>query len=401
MKIKPVILCGGAGTRLFPSFKKSPLKQFIDFGGWTLFEKTLDRIKSPIYESPIISTNKIYEKLVRKTLKKKKIKKFKIILEPLKKNTAPAIISSSLIQDIKINQPILFLPSDHYLPEKNKFNKILKSNLSNLNSTNIFIFGIKPKFPSSDYGYLLSKKINNKINKVIKFIEKPNEKKAIGIINKKGHWNSGIVLARKDSIINNAKKSNKNLFNFCLKAVTLGRLKNNTIILNKKNFSKIKAVSFDYAILEKAKEINSINLNLSWSDLGSWKEIFKIIKSKTSQTFIKMNTYYRPWGNYKNFFRGDNFLLKELTVNKKSSISLQKHFHRAEHWTITSGKPKITIGKKFFFKKVNESIFIPKGSVHRIENIYDEPVKIVEAQLGSTLKESDIVRYKDKYGRVK
>ena len=401
MKVRPVILCGGAGTRLFPSFKKSPLKQFIDFGGWTLFEKTLDRIKSPIYESPIISTNKIYEKLVRKTLKKKKIKKFKIILEPLKKNTAPAIISSSLIQDIKINQPILFLPSDHYLPEKNKFNKILKSNLSNLNSTNIFIFGIKPKFPSSDYGYLLSKKINNKINKVIKFIEKPNEKKAIGIINKKGHWNSGIVLARKDSIINNAKKSNKNLFNFCLKAVTLGRLKNNTIILNKKNFSKIKAVSFDYAILEKAKEINSINLNLSWSDLGSWKEIFKIIKSKTSQTFIKMNTYYRPWGNYKNFFRGDNFLLKELTVNKKSSISLQKHFHRAEHWTITSGKPKITIGKKFFFKKVNESIFIPKGSVHRIENIYDEPVKIVEAQLGSTLKESDIVRYKDKYGRVK
>ena len=401
MKVRPVILCGGAGTRLFPSFKKSPLKQFIDFGGWTLFEKTLDRIKSPIYESPIISTNKIYEKLVRKTLKKKKIKKFKIILEPLKKNTAPAIISSSLIQDIKINQPILFLPSDHYLPEKNKFNKILKSNLSNLNSTNIFIFGIKPKFPSSDYGYLLSKKINNKINKVIKFIEKPNEKKAIGIINKKGHWNSGIVLARKDSIINNAKKSNKNLFNFCLKAVTLGRLKNNTIILNKKNFSKIKAVSFDYAILEKAKEINSINLNLSWSDLGSWKEIFKIIKSKTSQTFIKMNTYYRPWGNYKNFFRGDNFLLKELTVNKKSSISLQKHFHRAEHWTITSGKPKITIGKKIFFKKVNESIFIPKGSVHRIENIYDEPVKIVEAQLGSTLKESDIVRYKDKYGRVK
>jgi mannose-1-phosphate guanylyltransferase/mannose-6-phosphate isomerase len=401
MKVRPVILCGGAGTRLFPSFKKSPLKQFIDFGGWTLFEKTLDRIKSPIYESPIISTNKIYEKLVRKTLKKKKIKKFKIVLEPLKKNTAPAIISSSLIQDIKINQPILFLPSDHYLPEKNKFNKILKSNLSNLNSTNIFIFGIKPKFPSSDYGYLLSKKINNKINKVIKFIEKPNEKKAISIINKKGHWNSGIVLARKDSIINNAKKSNKNLFNFCLKAVILGRLKNNTIILNKKNFSKIKAVSFDCAILEKAKEINSINLNLSWTDLGSWKEIFKIIKSKTSQTFIKMNTYYRPWGNYKNFFRGDNFLLKELTVNKKSSISLQKHFHRAEHWTITSGKPKITIGKKFFFKKVNESIFIPKGSVHRIENIYDEPVKIVEAQLGSTLKESDIVRYKDKYGRVK
>ena len=401
MKVKPVILCGGAGTRLFPGFKKNPLKQFIDFGGWTLIEKTLDRIKSPIFDSPIISTNKIYEKLVRKALKKKKIKKFKIILEPLKKNTAPAVISSALIKDIKINQPILFLPSDHYLPEKNKFNKILKLNLSNLSGENIFIFGVKPKSPSSDYGYILSKKINKNINKVVKFIEKPTEKKSKKIINQKGYWNSGIVLARKDSIISNSKKNQKNLFNLCVKSIIFAKSKNNTIILNKKNFIKIKAISFDCAILEKAKEINSIDLNLLWSDLGSWNEIFKIIKSKTSEAYMKRNTYYRPWGMYKNFFKGDNFLLKELTINKKSSISLQKHYHRAEHWTITKGKPKITIGKKIFFKRVNESVFIPKGTVHRIENVYDEQVKIVEAQLGGTLKETDIVRYKDVYGRVK
>jgi len=145
MKVKPVILCGGAGTRLFPNFKKNPSKQFIDFGGWTLFGKTLERIKNPIFDSPVISTNKTYQKLVREILKKKKIKKFKIVLEPIKKNTAAAIISSVLISEIKINQPVLFLPSDHYLPDKNKFNKILKSNLFNLNNINIFIFGVKPK----------------------------------------------------------------------------------------------------------------------------------------------------------------------------------------------------------------------------------------------------------------
>jgi len=401
MKVKPVILCGGAGTRLFPGFKKSPSKQFIDFGGWTLFEKTLERVKGPIFDSPIISTNKTYEKLVRKFLKKKKIKKFKIILEPLKKNTAPAIISSVLISDIKINQAVLFLPSDHYLPEKDKFNRILKSYLSNLSNNNIFIFGVKPKNPSSDYGYILNKSINKKINKVIKFIEKPNEKKAKKIIDQKGYWNSGIVLTRKDSIINNTKKIQKNLFNYCLKAIIKSKSRNNTIILNRKYFNKIKAISFDYAILEKAKEINSIKLNLTWSDLGSWKEIFKIIKSKSSKAFIKKNTYSRPWGNYKNFFKGKNFLLKELTINKKSSISLQKHHHRSEHWTITGGKPKITIGKKVFFKKINEKVFIPKGSIHRIENIYNEPVQIIEAQLGSILKESDIVRYLDVYGRIK
>ena len=351
MKVKPVILCGGAGTRLFPNFKKSPSKQFIDFGGWTLFGKTLDRIKNKIFDSPIISTNKTYEKLVREILKKKNIKKFKILLEPIKKNTAPAIISSTLISEIKIDQPVLFLPSDHYLPEKNKFNKILKSNLPNLNNNNIFIFSIKPKNPSPNYGYILSKKINKKINKVIKFIEKPDIKKAEKIILKKGSWNSGIVLARKDSIINNAKRTQNFLFNNCLKATVKSKLKKNTINLNKKYFSKIKAISFDHAILEKAKEINSIQLNLRWSDLGSWHEIFKILKNKVSKTYINKNTFYRPWGSYKNFFKGEYFLLKELIVNKKSSISLQKHFHRSEHWTVISGKPKITIGKKIFFKK--------------------------------------------------
>ncbi len=401
MKVSPVILCGGAGTRLFPGFKNGPLKQFIDFGGWTLFEKTLDRIKYPIFDSPIISTNKIYKKLVIKALKKKKIKKFKIILEPLKKNTAPAIISSTLISDIKTNQPILFLPSDHYLPNVKKFNKILKSNIQNLNNTNIFIFGIKPKAPSSDYGYLLYKKINKIINKVTKFIEKPNEKKAKKIILQRGFWNSGIVLARKDSIINNTKKVQKILFNICVDATKHSKQKKKIITLDKKYFKKLKAISFDYAILEKVKEINFIKLNLIWSDLGSWKEIFKIIKSKTSQSSIRKNTYIRPWGNYKNFFKGENFLLKELTVNSKSSISLQKHHHRSEHWTVTNGRPKITIGKKTFFKKTNDSVFVPKGSIHRIENIYNEPVKIVEAQLGKILKETDIIRYQDMYGRVK
>ena len=190
MKVKPVILCGGEGTRLFPGFKNIPSKQFIDFGGWTLFGNTLDRIKNPIFDSPIISTNKTYEKLVRIILRKNKIKKFKIILEPHKKNTAPAIICSTLIKDIKINQPVLFLPSDHHLPEKDKFNKILQLNLSNLNSNNIFIFSIKPNNPSTEYGYVLSKKISSKVNKVTKFIEKPIEIKAKKIILQKGCWNS-------------------------------------------------------------------------------------------------------------------------------------------------------------------------------------------------------------------
>ena len=401
MKIKPVILCGGSGSRLFPGFKKVPSKQFIDFGGWSLFEKTLDRVKTKIFDSPIISTNKIYEDLVIKALKKKKISKYKIVLEPSKKNTAAAIVSSSLLDEIKLDHPILFLPSDHYIQQKEIFNKILYSNLKNLNNKNMFIFGIKPKTPRSDYGYLLNKKVNKKINKVINFVEKPKKILAIKLIKNKAFWNSGIVLARKDSIINNAKKHQKTLFVQCLKSLNKVNQKKKIIKLKKKSFNKIIPISFDYAILEKIKEINSICLNISWSDLGSWSEIFKILKSQIKKSLIKKNTFYRPWGLYKNYFRGDKFLLKELIINNNSSISLQKHHHRSEYWTVVGGRPKITVGKKIFFKNVNESVFIPKGSIHRIENIYKKQVKIIEAQLGNILKETDIVRYKDIYGRVK
>ena len=401
MKIKPVILCGGAGTRLFPGFKDVPSKQFIDFGGWTLFEKTLHRVKSKIFDTPIISTNKAYVSLVLKALKKYNISNYKILLEPSKKNTAAAIISSSLLNEIKLNQPILFLPSDHLITQKEKFNKILNSNLKNLNQNNIFIFGIKPKNPRSDYGYLLNKKTRKNINKVISFVEKPKKALASRLIKKKALWNSGIVLARKDSIINNSKIYQKNLFSFCLKSLNNLNQNKKIIKLNKKFFNKITPISFDYALLEKIKEINSISLAISWSDLGSWNEIFKVLKTKIKNHLIKKNTFYRPWGLYKNYFRGDKFLLKELTINSKSSISLQKHYHRSEHWTITAGKPKITIGNKVFFKKINESVFIPKGSIHRIENIYKKPIKIVEAQLGNILKEGDIVRYQDVYGRIK
>ena len=160
-------------------------------------------------------------------------------------------------------------------------------------------------------------------------------------------------------------------------------------------------ISFDHAILEKSKDINAINLNIPWSDLGSWKEICKIYDKLKAKYQKKKNIFYRPWGRYTNLYKGKNFLIKELYVKPKGVLSLQKHFHRSEHWVVTQGTPKITLNRKKFFLKTNETIFIPVKSVHRIENQYKKPVKIIEAQLGSILKETDIVRYQDIYGRVK
>jgi len=400
MKIKPVILCGGAGTRLWPKSKNNLPKQFIDFGGWTLFQKTLLRIKNPIFDYPIISTNVLYLNLVRKHLSKYRIKKYRIILEPYKKNTAPAILSCALLKEVNYEQPMIFFPADHLIEKTNLLNRSINLYKKHLNKDNIFIFGIRPNSPSSQYGYFLTRKTSKNLNKVVKFIEKPNTSNAKKIVKKNGYWNSGILFARKDSIINNFRKYQFKTLKLCIHSVNRSKISKNVYYLNKKSFKKIQEKSFDYAILEKSKNINGIKLNIPWSDLGSWKEISNIFKKNRSQYFKKNNVFYRPWGKYINLFLGKNFLVKELVVNPKSSISLQKHKHRSEHWTITSGKPKITINKRKFFKNVNEAVFIPQGSIHRIENPFKKPVKIMEVQIGTILKETDIIRYKDIYGRV-
>ena len=399
MKIRPVILCGGAGTRLWEDKKHHQPKQFIDFGGWNLMEKTLERIKNPIFDHPIISTNNKYLSQVRKSLKNAKIKKFKIVLEPAKKNTAPAILSSALIKDIPLKQSLMYFAADHLIEKTSIFNRSIKNNIKNLDDKNIFIFGIKPTNPSSEYGYFLTKKIKN-INKVSKFIEKPNILKAKQVIKKKGYWNSGMFFLRKDSIINNFKKYQPKTYKSCLLSVNKSKYKNNTYYLNKSAFIKSVEKSFDYAILEKSKNINAIKLDIPWSDLGSWKEISKIFNKNKSKYFKKKNVFYRPWGSYTNLFRGKNFLVKELNVKSKGILSLQKHHHRSEHWLITQGKPLITLNKKKLSKSVNQSIYIPKGAIHRIENPFKINKKILEIQKGSILKETDIVRFDDIYGRV-
>ena len=399
MKIRPVILCGGAGTRLWPNVKEHQAKQFIDFGGWTLFGKTLDRIKNSIFDYPIISTNLKYFKNIKKILNKHKIKRYKIILEPSKKNTGPAILSSGLIKDIPDKQPLIFLSADHLIENTNKFNAEIKKNKKFLNDKNIFIFGIKPNTASDQYGYFITKK-TNKLNKVTKFLEKPNQAKAKIIIKKGGYWNSGMFFLRKDSLINNFKKYQNNIFRNSSLAVLKSKLKQNTYYLNKRAFMKNPSKSFDFAILEKTRFINAIKLNIPWSDLGSWKEILLMFNKNKKKYFKKKNIYYRPWGSYTNLFSGKNFLIKEINIKSKGILSLQKHYHRYEHWVVTKGKAKITLNKKFLSRSPMETIFIPKGAIHRIQNSSSKIVKIMEAQIGSILKETDIVRYEDVYGRA-
>ena len=398
MKVLPVIICGGAGTRLFPESKDNLPKQFVDFGKWTMFQRTLERINSSIYLPPIISTNIKYLSLVKKYLKKYEIKKYNIVLEPQKKNTAPAILATSLLKNIKSSQPIIYLPSDQLIEDKIKFNLAVKKNAKRIKYKDIFIFGVKPTHPSDQYGYFSRK---YKSIEVSKFIEKPNKNFAKKLIKKGALWNAGIFLSTKESLIFHFLNNQKNMFKHCLESVNQSLNKNNCIYLENKSFNKIKPLSFDYAILEKIKNIKSIKLITNWSDLGSWKAINTLFKNNRFKYYNRKNLYRRPWGTYRNLFKGKNFLIKELIVNKNGCLSLQKHRHRAEHWLIFEGKPEITLEKNIIKPEINDLIFIPKGSIHRIKNTFKKPVKIIEAQIGKILKETDIIRLEDVYGRIK
>ena len=398
MKVLPVIICGGAGTRLFKESKENLPKQFIDFGGWTMFQKTLERISSNLFLPPIISTNIKYLDLVKKHLKKNKINKYQIILEPSKKNTAPAILSPCLLPNIASNQVILYLPSDQLIEEKTKFNQEIKKNLKKIFYKDIFVFGIKPNEPSDQFGYFYRKKNSIEVNK---FTEKPSTNKAREIIKKGGLWNAGIFMSTKENIIYHFMNEQKQLFKHCLLSVQNSRKKSNNIFLESKSYNKIKPISFDYAILEKIKNIKSIKLNINWSDLGSWNSLLNFYNTNKKKYFTKTNLFKRPWGTYRNLFRGKNFLIKELIVNSKGCLSLQKHKYREEQWYITEGSPEITLNKKILKPKIKELIHIPRGSIHRIHNRLKKPVKIIEAQLGKILKETDIIRFEDIYGRIK
>ena len=413
MKITPVILCGGEGTRLWTDKKNLQPKQFIKFGNWSLLDETFSRIKDPLFDYPIISTNYKYHNNIKNYLKKYKFKRYIILLEPEKKNTAAAILSStfahlrtstnSIKDHKKLNNPLLILSSDHYIESKDIFLKQVKNNIKYLNNENIFIFGARPTNPSSEYGYFLTNK-KNKVFKVKKFFEKPKTLFAEKIIKKGAYWNTGMFLINPKSIILNFSKYSPKIFDLIKENFSKSsklKLKKNIYHLNKALFKKLPSISFDYAILEYSKKINAIMLNTDWSDLGSWKEILNIFFRTRKKYFNKKNTFFRPWGKFTNLYKGKNFLIKEIVVKPKKKLSLQKHFFRSEHWLIKKGTAHIILNGQNLKKRIDDTIFIPKGAIHRVENKSHNSLVIYEAQIGKVLKETDIIRFKDDYGRAK
>ena len=461
MKIKPIILCGGEGTRLWPESRKKHPKQFIKINGKSLLKHAIDRVTGVNFDPITICSNANFLDQIKEETKNINCK---IYVEPAKKNTAAAILAAVNDDDLTFYQPVLIISSDHIIEKKKVFQKQIMKLSNNLDMYKIFIFGVKPDYPETGYGYLYSKKINKNINKVDKFIEKPNLNRAKKLFKNNNYlWNSGMFLSNKSALLNEFSiLQNKLALQVCDSYIN-AKTTNHIVTLDNKYYSKIKSISFDHAILEKSKNVFSAKLSSDWKDVGSWMQKWEIEKKDKDNNYIKGNilknnvknsyissnrtivasnlknvlavdnndvlylsdlknnnlknlypiinkkfpkitdqhtTTLRPWGQFTNIFVGKDFQVKELVVKPGAILSLQKHKYRSENWVVVQGKANVTLNKKNISLNKADSIFIPQGAVHRIENRQKSILKIIEVQTGSYLGEDDIIRIKDIYGRV-
>lgn len=463
MPLKPIILCGGSGTRLWPESRKSLPKQFIPIlKKKSLFEFTIERIISfNEMLKPIIVCNKKYVFFVNEILDKLNLDA-DLILEPEGRNTTAAIYLAAKTCNKKDN--LIIMPSDHLIENYEKFNEDIKKIKDKSDFTSWITLGINPTYPSEAYGYIKTNYTsNNKLFKVLKFVEKPSKYKAIQFLQEGNYfWNSGIFLGKTSMIIDSIQTNAKNIADIC------DVVFNNKIISDKTNeinfpldlFSKIPSVSLDFAVMEHEKNIQLYPLTCDWNDIGSWDAISKIdventlkkniIQIDSTNNYIRNNNKIiatidvkdliivesdnatlitkknssekvklvvdqlinnkiseatehsfekRPWGKFENILDNSECKVKRILVSPKKRLSLQYHKFRSEHWLIIDGEARIYLNGNFYTLSKGESIDIPIGYHHYLENNTNQPLVVIETQLGTYFGEDDIVRLDDPYER--
>lgn len=468
MKVIPVILCGGAGTRLWPLSRELYPKQLLALvDEFSLLQNTVTRCAGhPDVTDPVLVCNEEHRFLVAEQLREIGVSPSKIILEPEGRNTAPAVALAAhevLKQDD--DAVLVILPSDHVIREPEVFLGVLSQAIELAKTDALVTFGVVPDKAETGYGYIRKGLAVEEAFKVDTFVEKPdvataNEFFRSGLY----YWNSGMFVFKASAYLRELEQQKPEIARAMATATQNASRDLDFTRVDADAFKASPSDSIDYAVMEHTTQAMVVPLDAGWSDIGSWDALWEISEKDTNNNTLVgdvvvngvENSYvwsenrlvsviglndvvvvetadavmvaslvqaqdvkavvkrlkdeereertfhrkvYRPWGYYEGLDAGPAFQVKRISVNPGASLSLQLHHHRAEHWVVVNGVATVTIGEKVFTLNNNESCYIPAETKHRLQNLTEAPLEIVEVQSGAYLGEDDIVRFDDSYGR--
>ncbi len=439
------MICGGSGKRLWPLSRENFPKPYIKFNQKeSLFQETVRRHSNA--ESLTIVTNEaLYYQSMYQCNQLHDHPPTDVILESVGRDTGPAILLAAL--HCKPNDLMVVTPADHHISPLKNYQSDIQSALEMVKKTNgIVLIGIDPTHASTEYGYIKANKTT-----VESFKEKPDKETAKAYIKtNQYYWNSGIFCFESTTIIEEFKRHAPTIFEQVLSAY---KLKSDQNIVD---LATVEPIQFDRGILEKSNHCHVIKNSFNWSDIGCFDELEKFIPKKApsiavnatnnfamsstdktiafhdvddlyliesndailvgkkehsnhvsevvksvkdvNPTLLKhSNIVYRPWGYYNVLFESKTYKVKQIVVYPNQRLSLQKHEHRSEHWTCVLGTITVVNGDQRKTLHPNESIYIEKKAMHRMENHSTSNAEIIEVQCGTYLGEDDIIRLESDY----
>src|SRR5215470_10408535 len=476
-QIIPVIMCGGAGTRLWPVSRESMPKQFVPLvGRGSTFQQVLERIADPaLFARAIVITNAEFRFVVAEQLRERGIEA-DIVLEPTRRDSGPAVaVSAVLAVERDRDALVLVLAADHVVRKPDEFRAACGRAAAAAAEGRIVTFGIEPTHPATNYGYIRPGKALNgassgvasegSVRAVEAFVEKPDAATAASYVADRYLWNSGNFLFHAATMLSEIERFEPVMAEIG-KAAVAGLTRDLDFMrLAAEPFARAPMKSIDYAVMERTELAAVVPADLGWSDVGSWNSVWEVIdhdaagnatagpvvmmdsrnslvrsdesllttvvglddvivvstadavlvasrakaeqvkvlveelKSRNYCAAVEHRRIYRPWGYYQDVDIAARYRVKRIVVKPGSTLSLQKHFHRSEHWVVVKGTAEVTIGNDVRTVHENESSYIPIGSIHRLANPGKIPLELIEVQVGSYLGEDDIVRLDDVYGR--
>lgn len=469
--IVPVILSGGAGSRLWPVSRGSFPKQFWPLlSDRTLLQETALRGQGQGVANPIVICNGEHRFIIAEQLRDAGVQDARIVLEPAGRNSAPAITAAAFIVAEQNPDAVLWvMAADAAIEDVPKLQVALEHAVLAARKGYVVTFGMTPTRPETGYGYIAQgRSIDGLpgVYEVSRFVEKPDRDKAAAFLAQGGYlWNSGMFVVRAATFLAEIKRYEPALYTYVQEAVEKRKTDMDFERLDPESFCKSPDISVDYAVAERTDMAAVVPGNFGWSDVGSWDTLWdlgkkdaqgnvlhgNVVVHDVSQSYVRTDGMlaavlgvdnlivvatqdailvaskdraqdvktlvqtlknnnrpevdmhrltYRPWGHYEALTEGHRFQVKKIVVKPGEKLSLQKHYHRAEHWVVVEGTALVTREDEQVIVRENESIYLPLGSLHRLENPGRIPVTLIEVQSGPYLDEDDIVRVEDMYSRT-